>query len=197
MQRFEDIKELTEYMFRRVHSDEMVTVVADKELAVSVMKELLDDYNAILDFAEVNEYEYDKEYFVSLSEDSDDDCYHVAIEQAYNYDKNMYFGTGGHVLFHEDVNSKAYIQIKNHGDTESGCDWFVIGEDEEADCNDCCHSDNASCSCSKDTECSDNENLHGFTITKSDGDSYIDFSIHTTDKMSKDDIRSFLKEIGF
>ncbi len=199
MQRFESIEELVAYMFRRVHSDEIVSVIADKDLSVAVMKELLNHDKATLSLADVDEYEYDKEYLVSLEEDEDKDRYHVAIEQIYNYDKDMYFGIDGHILFHEDVNSKALIDMKKNGFIESsGYDWFVIGEGEEnANGNGCSHVNNASCSCPKDTECSDDENLHGFTATKPDGNSYMSFSIHTTDKISKDDIQSFLKAIGF
>ena len=46
----------------------------------------------------------------------------------------MYFGTDGYVLFHEDVNSKAMLDMQNNENIElSGHDWFTIGEEELED----------------------------------------------------------------
>lgn len=40
-------------------------------------------------------------------------------------------------------------------------------------------------------------NLHGFTVSKSDGNSWTSYSVYTTDKLSKADIQSLLQEAGF
>lgn len=46
----------------------------------------------------------------------------------------MYFGTDGYVLFHEDANSKAMLDMQNNENIElSGHDWFTIGEEELED----------------------------------------------------------------
>lgn len=131
MQNFEDIEELVSHMFEKLDGDEPISVVADKDLAVDIMLELLTYDNVILNFANVDTYDYDKEYLVSLYDDTDTDYWYVSIEQIYNYEKEKYFGTDGYVLFHEDVNSKALVDMQNNENIElSGYDWFTIGEDD-------------------------------------------------------------------
>ncbi len=39
--------------------------------------------------------------------------------------------------------------------------------------------------------------LHGFTASKSDGNSYYSYSVYTSDKLSVRDIQSLLQEVGF
>lgn len=130
MQNFKNVDELVAHMFENLDSDP-VSVVADKDLAVAVMKELLDYDDVILSFANIDIHDYDKEYLVSLYDDVDTDYLYVSIEQAYNYGKGKYFGTDGYVLFHENVNSKALVDMQNNENIElSGYDCFVIGKDK-------------------------------------------------------------------
>ena len=132
MLNFDNIEDLVVHMFENLdNEDNCVSVVADKDLALSVVKELLDYNDVILKYANVDDYEYDKEYIVTLHDDVDSDSWDVAIEPIYNYEKEMYFGTDGYVLFHEDVNSKAMIDMQNNENIElAGHDWFTIGEDD-------------------------------------------------------------------
>lgn len=132
MVNFDNIEDLVAYMFENLdNEDNCVSVIANKDLALSIVKELLDYSDTILKYANVDDYEYDKEYIVTLYDDVDSDSWDVAIEPIYNYEKEMYFGTDGYVLFHEDVNSKAMIDMQNNENIElTGHDWFTIGEDD-------------------------------------------------------------------
>lgn len=134
MLNFDSIEDLVSYMFEQLDGDEPVSVVANKELSVSIIQEFLEYKNVILKYANVDDYEYDKEYIVTLHDDCDSDSWDIAIEPIYNYEKEMYFGTDGYVLFHEDVNSKAMLDMQNNENIElSGHDWFTIGEEETED----------------------------------------------------------------
>lgn len=136
MLNFNNIEDLVSHMFEKLDGDEPVSVVANKELSVSIIQELLEYKNVILKYANVDDWEYDKEYIVTLHEDCDTASWDVSIEPIYNYEKEMYFGTDGYVLFHEDVNSKAIIDMQNNENIElSGHDWFTIGEEEDIDPN--------------------------------------------------------------
>lgn len=137
MLNFENIEDLVSYMFEKLDGDDPVSVVANKELSVSIIQELLEYKNVILKYANVDDYEYDKEYIVTLYDDRDSDSWDISIEPIYNYAKEMYFGTDGYVLFHEDVNSKAMLDMQNNENVElSGHDWFTVGEEEESDNDD-------------------------------------------------------------
>lgn len=136
MLNFENIEDLVSYMFEKLDGDDPVSVVANKDLSISIIQELLEYKNVILKYANVDDYEYDKEYIVTLHDDCDSDSWDVAIEPIYNYEKEMYFGTDGYVLFHEDVNSKVMIDMQNNENVElSGHDWFIIGEDDNEETN--------------------------------------------------------------
>lgn len=131
MQNFENIEELVVHMFENLDGNVPVSAVADKDLAVAIMKELLDYENVLLSFADVNTYDYDKEYIVSLRDEIDTDYWYVSIEQLYDYENNKYLSTDGYVLFYEDVNSKALVDMQKNEFIElSGYDWFTIGEEE-------------------------------------------------------------------
>lgn len=179
MQNFENIEELVSHMFEKLDGDDTVSVVADKDLAVAIMKELLEYDNVILNFANVDTYDYDKEYLVSLYDDTDTDYWYVSIEQLYNYEKEMYFGTDGYILFHEDINSKALVDMQNNENIElSDYDWFIIGEDEETDDTD-----------EIETEESCHYTVNGKSVTKDEYNAFVskfapDKVIKTKDKPS-------------
>lgn len=136
MKKFYNIKQLTYWMFNKVNDndnkDNLVTVIANENLAVKLLAELLIHDDTKLDFCNIDGFEYDREYYVELSFDEDNDIYDIAVEQAYNYDKEMYFGTEGVILFHEDVNSKALIDIQSNENVEvTEYDWFTLEEDSD------------------------------------------------------------------
>ena len=133
MKKFCNIKQLVYWMFNKVNDDDnkdnLVTVVVDKDLSVKILAELLVHDDIKLDFCNIDNLEYDREYYVELFFDKDNDTYNIAVDQAYNYDKEMYFGTDGVILFHEDINSKALIDIQSNKHVDvTEYDWFTLEE---------------------------------------------------------------------
>lgn len=43
----------------------------------------------------------------------------------------------------------------------------------------------------------ENGNAHGFTASRSDGDSYMSYSYYSSDELSHEDIQKMLKAFGF
>ena len=65
------------------------------------------------------------------------DAWHVSVEKCYNESKDIYYSTEGYVLFHEDVNSKALIDMQRNEFMPLGeHDWFTVGKDEELEDSD-------------------------------------------------------------
>ena len=149
MLNFEDVEDIVDYMIDEVEEEKPISVVADRDMILDIMREML-EYNAIsIDICSIEPIEeYDKEYALTLFMDCRDDSLSFSVENIYNYEKDMYFAVDGHVLFHEDVNSKALIDMQNNKYADITHDWFTIGEEE---C-DCCE-----CAC-KDTD--DSESTH-------------------------------------
>ncbi len=139
MLNFDNVEDLVADMFENLDEENhLVTVISDRELTLEIMHELLNYNNVILNSCEIDDIQdYGKEYFVSLFDDVNSDNWYINVEKSYLEEKGKYLSTDGYVLFHEDVNSKAMIDMQNNEFMPLGNhDWFVIGEsdaDEDVD----------------------------------------------------------------
>lgn len=134
MLNYENIENLVSHMFDNLdNEDNLVSVIANKKMVTDIMVELLNYKNVILESCDIDyEEEYDREYIVSLFDDVESDNWYVNVEKCYLIEKNKYVSTDGYVLFHEDVNSKAMIDMQNNEYIPLGDhDWFTISEEEE------------------------------------------------------------------
>lgn len=130
---FENIENLVSHMFDNLdNEDNLVSVIANKKMVTDIMVELLNYKNVILESCELDyDEEYDREYIVSLFDDVESDNWHVNAEKCYLPEKQKYVATEGYVLFHEDVNSKALIDMQNNECMPlEDHDWFTIGNEE-------------------------------------------------------------------
>ena len=133
MLNYENIENLVSHMFDNLdNEDNLVSVIANKKMVTDIMVELLNYKNVILESCELDyDEEYDREYIVSLFDDVESDNRHINVEKCYLPEKQKYVATEGYVLFHEDVNSKALIDMQNNECMPLGDhDWFTIGNEE-------------------------------------------------------------------
>lgn len=133
MLNFENIENLVSHMFNNLdNEDNLVSVIANKKMVTDIMVELLNYKNVILESCELDyDEEYDKEYIISLFDDVESDNWHVNVEKCYLAQKDKYVSTDGYILFHEDVNSKALIDMQNNEYMHLGVhDWFTIGNEK-------------------------------------------------------------------
>jgi len=187
MLNFKDNNDLLEYIFDKRDNNTIVSVVADKKLTVEIMKELLTYDDVILDFCQIDGFEYDKEYLISLCDEDNTGSYHICIEQMFNYETNKYCGTDGYVLFYEGVNSKAQIDVVNNEFSDiSGYDWFKFDEeDNETD-------DDQDISYLTDEE----NDTHGFTVSKTDENGCFSYSFYTSEKLDKSEILDLMRSVS-
>lgn len=138
MLNYENIENLVSHMFDNLdNEDNLVSVIANKKMVTDIMVELLNYKNVILESCELDyDEEYDREYIVSLFDDVESDNWHVNVEKCYLVQKDKYVSTDGYILFHEDVNSKAMVDMQNNEYMPLGeHDWFTIGNEELEDIN--------------------------------------------------------------
>lgn len=136
MLNFGNIEDLVSHMFETLDNNaNLVSVIANKQMTIDIMAELLNYKNLILESCELDyEEEYDREYIVSLFDDTESENWYVNVEKCYLFEKEKYVATEGYVLFHEDVNSKAMIDMQNNEYMPLGeHEWFTIGEEESED----------------------------------------------------------------
>lgn len=139
MLNFDNIEELVLYMFDKSDNDDnLVSVIANKEMIIEIMNELLDYDNVILNSCDIDDdCDYNKEYRISLYDDVDSDYWYVNVEKDYDSKNGHYLGSDGYVLFHEDTNSKSFIDKQNNELMPlDDHDWFVVGEDIKEDDSD-------------------------------------------------------------
>ena len=133
MLNFENIENLVSHMFDNLdNEDNLVSVIANKKMVTDIMVELLNYKNVILESCELDyDEEYDREYIVSLFDDVESDNWHINVEKCYPAQKDKYVSTDGYILFHEDVNSKAMVDMQNNEYMPlEEHDWFTIGNEE-------------------------------------------------------------------
>lgn len=152
---------------------------------------------------------YEKEFALYLTEDG--------VSVCKIFEDGRYLNEYPDVAFvHEDCNSKMLKNIESRMIFEfTFDDEHDEKDDNEFDNDDSCCDD---CDCyecdnkirSKDIKCNetvvdklveyskdDNGDLHGFSVSKGVGDSYMSYSLYTSDKLSLRDIQSLMQEKGF
>lgn len=140
---------------------------------------------ASIDRFDSEEYgRYYDEYVISLLEDQ------IWCEPAKRNGKYIFVEADVVYIF-DNCNSKIIPKI------EAGEVYEVEIGNEYDDCDDGCEN----CNCHDETYLHTSEdedgNTHGFTASKSDGDSYISYSYYSSDELSHEDIHKMLKDFGF
>lgn len=176
--------------YDRIKSDDKynsIDVVAKYEDAKEIIRELIGiGYGiAFIDKFGNPEWDgYDDAFVISLL---DDEIWCEPVRR----DKGYIFIEADVVYIFVDCNSKIIPKIESDEVYEVG-----IGEDYD-DCDGDCEN----CNCHNETYLHTSEdedgNTHGFTASRSDGDSYMSYSFYSSDELSHEDIQKILKAFGF
>lgn len=182
----------------------IISAYAPYEIAKLLVEMLVMQGNPIGCIMQLEEREvsgYNKEYHVSLTENG------VACEKT--FEEGQYLNSGGDISFvYEDCGSKLLKHIESDTVFEFGivddCDECEDKLDAEDDCSkhdldkyDSCEELNRKMQKSINYSKDEDGNLHGFSVNKSDGNSYYAYSFYSTDKLTNRDIQSLLQEAGF
>lgn len=190
---FEDYKDFAcavSDTYDRVKSDDeynSVDVVAKYEDAKEIIRELIGiGYGiAFIDKFGNPEWDgYDDAFVISLL---DDEIWCEPVKR----DAGYIFVEADVVYIFDDCNSKIIPKIESDEVYEVG-----IGNEYDE-----CDGDCENCDCHDDTYLHTSEdedgNTHGFTASRSDGDSYMSYSFYSSDELSHEDIQKMLKAFGF
>lgn len=176
--------------YDRVTSDDdynSVNVVAKYEDAKEIIRELV---GIGYDIAFINELAapewdgYDDAFVISLL---DDEIWCEPVKRKDGY----IFVEADVVYIFDDCNSKIVPKVESDEiyEVEIGNEY----DDCDGDCKNCdCHDDTY-----RHTSEDEDGNTHGFTASKSDGDSYMSYSYYSSDELSHEDIQKMLKAFGF
>lgn len=172
------------YINRLYHTDKTVGVIVNKELAEYILDILIRLDETSIKEIDLVDYMNIGEYLVSV--DDNGVITVVPIEDFGVLDKTDIF----------------YIDMDD--DIEQNIIDYCVNEDKEiilfgqedncdGDCENCNYHDETYLHTSEDED----GNTHGFTASRSDGDSYMSYSYYSSDELSHEDIQKMLKAFGF
>ena len=175
------------YINRLYHTDKSVGVIVNKEIAEYILDSLirLDETSVkeidLVDYMEVNEY--------LVSVDDGGVITVVPIEDFGILDKTD--------IFYIDMDGDIEQNIIDYCVNEDK-EVILFGQEDNCECDGEC--ENCSSSCGESyLHISEDEdgNTHGFTASRSDGDSYMSYSYYSSDELNHEDIQKMLKAFGF
>lgn len=187
---YEDFACVVSNTYDRIKSDDKynsIDVVAKYEDAKEIIRELIGiGYGiAFIDKFGNPEWDgYDDAFVISLL---DDEIWCEPVKR----DNGYIFIEADVVYIFDDCNSKIIPKIEADEVYEVG-----IGneyDDCDGDCENCPAHDETYLHTSEDED----GNTHGFTASRSDGDSYMSYSFYSSDELSHEDIQKMLKTFGF
>ena len=174
------------YINRLYHTDKTVGVIVNKEIAEYIMEELLALDETSVKEIDLVDYMNIDEYLVSV----DDNCVItvVPIEDFGVLDKTD--------IFYIDMDGYIEQNIINYCVNEDK-EVILFGQEDDCECDGECENCPALDETYLHTSEDEDGNAHGFTASKSDGDSYMSYSYYSSDELSHEDIQNILKAFGF
>ena len=178
----DDIIEI--YINRLYNTDKTVGIIVNKEIAEYILDELVKIDNTSIKEVDLVDYMEVDEYLVSVDDDGYITC--VPIEDFGILDKTD--------IFYIDMDGDISQDIIDYCVNENK-EVILFGQEDNCDggCENCHANDETYLHTSEDED----GNTHGFTASKSDGDSYMSYSYYSSDELSREDIQKMLKAFGF
>lgn len=177
------VEDITNIFINRLyHADKTVGIIVNKEIAEYILDELVKIDETSIKEVDLVDYMNIDEYLVSV----DDNCVItvVPIEDFGVLDKTD--------IFYIDMDGDISQDIINYCVNEDK-EVILFGQEDncDGDCKNCPAHDETYLHTSEDG------NAHGFTASRSDGDSYMSYSYYSSDELSHEDIQKMLKAFGF
>lgn len=179
----DDIVEI--YINRLYNTDKTVGVIVNKEIAEYILDILIRLDETSIKEIDLVDYMNIGEYLVSV--DDNGVITVIPIEDFGVLDKTD--------IFYIDMDGDIEQNIIDYCVNEDKEVILFGQEDDECDgkCENCSAHDEIYLYTSDDV----NGNTHGFTASRSDGDSYVSYSYYSSDELSHEDIQKMLKAFGF
>ena len=175
------------YINRLYHTDKTVGVIVNKEIAEYILDNLIRLDETSIKEIDLVDYMNIDEYLVSV--DDGGVITVVPIEDFCVLDKTD--------IFYIDMDGDISQDIIDYCVNEDK-EVILFGQEDDCECDGECENCQSSCGESYlHTSEDEDGNTHGFTASKSDGDSYMSYSYYSSDELSHEDIQKMLKAFGF
>ena len=174
------------YINTLYHTDKTVGVIVNKEIAEYIMDELLALDETSVKEIDLVDYMNINEYLVSV--DDNGAITVIPIEDFGVLDKTD--------IFYIDMDGDIKQDIIDYCVNEDK-EVILFGQEDECECDGECDNCPAHDETYLHTSEDEDGNTHGFTASRSDGNSYMSYSFYSSDELSHDDIQKMLKAFGF
>ena len=174
------------YINRLYNTDKTVGVIVNKDIAEYIMDELLNLDETSVREIDLIDYMDIGEYLVSV-----DDCGAITVVPIEDFavlDKTD--------IFYIDMDGDIKQDIIDYCVNEDK-EVILFGQEDECECDGECNNCPAHDETYLHTSEGEDGNTHGFTASRSDGDSYMSYSFYSSDELSHEDIQKMLKAFGF
>lgn len=177
------VEDITDIFINRLYYiDKTVGIVVNKEIAEYILDELVKIEETSIKEVDLVDYMEVDEYLVSVDDDGYITC--IPIEDYVVLDKtdSFYIDMDGDI-------SQDIIDYCVNEDKEV----ILFGQEDEYDVNDDClfYKDADVCLINDDNK------VHGFMASKSNGDSYVSYSYYSDNDLTEKDIYKILKSFNF
>lgn len=172
------------YIERLYHTDKTVGVVVNKEIAEYILDNLIRLDETSIKEIDLVDYMNIGEYLISV--DDNGVITVVPIEEFGVLDKTD--------IFYIDMDGDIRQEVIDYCVNEDK-EVILFGQEDycDGDCENCPVHDETYTNISEDED----GNTHGFTASRSDGDSYMSYSYYSSDELSHEDIQQMLKTFDF
>lgn len=129
----ENIELLEAKILDEMETMETVSVVSNLDTIWDLAMILHDD-GVEFELIDIDKYDYNKEYMLTVKDNGSE--YTMAIEKAFNEEKEMYFGTDGLIFIDDSVNSRVIIDMKENEFCDPHFVIFSLGSNKDK-CSEC------------------------------------------------------------
>ena len=186
---FEDVEQFVDKFLEEYENYENdkdfdgISIVAHYEHIRDILNYLVKNTCFEVYDVELKTYESDfycDEYTLVVDEDKKIWCQKVKFDKGYLHLEEKV------IFVHSDVNSQ--FVIKNEGENMIEFD-FATEEETECDCNECC----GCCECYNELAIKSDDDMHGFTVNRSDENSCYSYSFYSTSEKLVEEMARLFK----
>lgn len=181
----DDYPELAyKFIHHLYHTDKTVALIAGRDLVEYIFDEVMDlDETSILRVNFTDDYSKNIEYLLSVT---DEGCVTVVPLDDYGelFDADIFY-----IDMDGSVSQDVIDECK---DLEKEIILFGLTDENYEDCAQLHDSE-----MDLDVETDENDDIHGFTVSKSEDGKYTSHTFYTSEKLSEKQMKDFLKLLGY
>ena len=183
----DDYPELAyKFIHHLYHTDKTVALIAGRDLVEYIFDEVMDLDETSIWRVDLTDDDPDIEYMLSVTDEG-----YVTVIPLDDYG-DLYDAD----IFYIDMDgSVSQDVIEECKDLEKEIILFGITDECDENCEDCAQLHDSEMDL--DVETDEDDDIHGFTVSKSEDGKYTSHTFYTSEKLSEKQMRDFLKLLGY